>query len=162
LLRDWVTGLTKKYAIFAALDNYNAYEEKGFRIMALLRLSHIVPFSVINYIAGVIAISFWAYFWTLIAILPGTTLYVFLGASAGNLAESTNGGDNYFVITIIVVVVGVVFGFAAIAVTLYYAKKELRKIAEKGEGEQATGNEETVDFEGEDSERQKLKLSDGI
>mmetsp|Transcript_60527 Transcript_60527/g.91290 ORF Transcript_60527/g.91290 Transcript_60527/m.91290 type:complete len:311 (-) Transcript_60527:69-1001(-) len=133
LLRDWVTGLTKKYAIFEALDN--AFEEKGFRIMALLRLSPIVPFNAINYIAGVTAISFWAYFWALIAILPGTTLYVFLGASAGSLTDSAMSGDNATV-TVIVVVVGIVFGFAAVAATSYYAKQELNKVTARREEEQ--------------------------
>jgi uncharacterized membrane protein YdjX (TVP38/TMEM64 family) len=138
LLRDWVTGMTKNYAIFEALDN--AFEEKGFRIMALLRLSPIVPFNAINYIAGVTAISFWAYLWALIAILPGTTLYVFLGASAGSLMDSANSGGNATV-TIIVVVVGIVFGVAAVTVTSYYAKQELNKVATRREAEQGESTE---------------------
>lgn len=146
LLRDWVSGLTKKYAIFEALDN--AFEEKGFRIMALLRLSPIIPFNAINYIAGVTAISFWAYFWALFAILPGTVLYVFLGASAGSLADSANSGDDV-TITIIVVVVGIVFGFLAIAMTSYYAKKELNKVAAKRQAElDGAGDEGTVEEAG--------------
>ena len=103
LLRDWVSGLTKKYTIFEALDK--AFEEKGLRIMTLLRLSPIIPFNAINYIAGVTALGFWSYFWALLAILPGTTLYVFLGATAGSLSDSEMGGEDP-TITIIVVVVG--------------------------------------------------------
>jgi len=90
LLRDWVSRKTQKYTIFEALDN--ALAEKGFRIMALLRLSPIIPFNVLNYVAGVTAIGFWQYVWAMFAILPGTVLYVFLGASAGSLADSANGG----------------------------------------------------------------------
>ena len=148
LLRDWVSGLTKKYTLFEALDN--AFEEKGLRIMVLLRLSPIIPFNAINYIAGVTAISFWAYFWALIAILPGTVLYVFLGASAGSLTDSASSGDDSTV-TIIVVVVGIVFGVLAIAATSYYAKKELNKVAERRQAEMdaavetAEDNERTVE-----------------
>lgn len=127
LLREWVQGLTKKYAIFEALDI--AMAEKGFRIMALLRLSPIIPFNAINYIGGVTAISFRSYCLSLIAILPGTTLYVFLGASAGSLADSAGSGSSSK-ITIVVIVVGAVFGVAAIFVTSYYAKKELNKVVE--------------------------------
>ena len=130
LLRDRVSGLTKKYAIFEALDV--AFEEKGFRIMALLRLSPIIPFNAINYIAGVTALSFWSYVWAMLAILPGTILYVFLGASAGSLADSASSGDNATV-TIIVVVVGVIFGVIAVGLTSYYAKKELNKVVAKRE-----------------------------
>jgi uncharacterized membrane protein YdjX (TVP38/TMEM64 family) len=133
LLRDWVSGLTKKHTIFEALDN--AFEEKGFRIMALLRLSPIIPFNAINYIAGVTAISFWAYFWALFAILPGTILYVFLGASAGSLAESANSSGGSSTVTIIVIVIGIIFGFLAVAFTSYYAKKELNKVTAKRQAE---------------------------
>jgi uncharacterized membrane protein YdjX (TVP38/TMEM64 family) len=127
LFRDCVSGLTKKYAIFEALDN--AFEEKGFRIMALLRLSPLIYVSpYLNYGAGGTAISFWAYFWALFAILPGTVLYVFLGASAGSLADTGNSGDdNDSPVTTIVLVVGIVFSFLAVALTSYYAKKELNK-----------------------------------
>mmetsp|Transcript_2786 Transcript_2786/g.6544 ORF Transcript_2786/g.6544 Transcript_2786/m.6544 type:complete len:318 (+) Transcript_2786:196-1149(+) len=125
LLRDWVSNLAKKYAIFQALDI--AFEEKGLRIMTLLRLSPLIPWNAINYIAGVTSLKFYEYVIALIAILPGTVLYVFLGASAGSLADSASSGDNATV-TIIVVVVGVIFGIAAVGVTSYYAKKELNRI----------------------------------
>jgi len=140
ILREWVSGFAKKYAIFEALDN--AFEEKGFRIMTLLRLSPIIPFNAINYIAGVTAISFRDYFWALFGILPGTILFVFLGASAGSLADSANSGDN-ITVTIVVVVVGIVFGVIAIAATSYYAKKELQKVAAKRGAELDASREET-------------------
>jgi len=127
LLRDSVAGLTKKYVIFEALDS--ALSEKGLRIMILLRLSPIIPFNAINYISGVTAISLRAYIIAMIAMLPGTVLYVFLGASAGSLTDSASSGENSTV-TIIVIVVGVVFGFAAVGVTSYYAKKELNRVVE--------------------------------
>ena len=146
LLRDWVKTLTKKYAVFEALDV--ALEEKGFRIMALLRLSPIIPFNAINYIGGVTAISLGAYCLSLVAILPGTVLYVFLGASAGSLADSSGSGDNSTV-TIAVVVVGAVFGIFAIFVTSYYAKKELNRVIEAREqaklGEESEDNDMEAD-----------------
>ena len=125
------------YKILKALDT--ALGSKGFRIMALLRLSPIVPFNVINYVAGVTAIGWKEYALALIAILPGTVLYVFLGASAGSLADSAGSGNNGTV-TIVVIVVGVVFGVFAIGLTSYYAKKELNKIA----AQQENDNDETA------------------
>ena len=97
--------------------------------MTLLRLSPIIPFNAVNYIVGVTSISFLNYCLALFAILPGTILYVFLGASAGSLADSANSDDNQLV-TIIVVVVGAVFGIFAIVLTSMYAKRELNKVSD--------------------------------
>lgn len=147
LLRDWVKGLANKYAVFEALDI--ALEEKGLRIMTLLRLSPIIPFNAVNYIAGVTSISFVNYCIALFAILPGTTLYVFLGASAGSLADSASSGDNTTV-TIIVIVVGAVFGIFAIVLTSIYAKRELnRVIAQRQEAETSQGSDNEVDEDGD-------------
>ena len=136
LLRDSVSKLSMKYSIFQALDN--ALETKGLRIMILLRLSPIIPFNAINYIAGVSALKFVSYFWSLFAIIPGTVLYVFLGASASSLADSAMSDDSNSTVTIVVVVVGVVFGFLAIALTSYYARQELNKVVAQRQSEETT------------------------
>merc|ERR1712060_952749 len=140
ILRDWVENLTHKYPIFEAVDT--ALEEKGFRIMALLRLSPIIPFNALNYIAGITAISFISYAWAMIAILPGTVLYVFLGATAGSLADSSSGSDNNTV-KIASIVVGVVFGILGVAAVSYYAKKELNNIVQRQQ-EEENNNEDAV------------------
>jgi uncharacterized membrane protein YdjX (TVP38/TMEM64 family) len=142
IFRESVGKLSKKYTAVEALDK--ALVEKGFRIMVLLRLSPIIPFNVINYVAGVTAIPFWSYVLALFAIIPGTILYVFLGASAGSLAESANSGDDNMTITIIVVVVGVFFAVLAVTLTTHYARKELNKVvaSRQAEAEQQQGHDE--------------------
>jgi uncharacterized membrane protein YdjX (TVP38/TMEM64 family) len=135
LLRGWVSRLTRKYTVFDALDK--ALAQNGFRIMALLRLSPIIPFNVLNYVAGVTAVGFWEYFWALLAILPGTTLYVFLGASAGSLTDSAGSGDS-LTVTIVVIVTGVFFGVLAVALTSYYARQELKRATQEPPEEQGT------------------------
>lgn len=150
LFRDGCVGrLTEKYTIFRALDR--ALEDKGLRIMILCRLSPIVPFNVFNYIAGVTGVKFWHYVVACFAMLPGTVLYVFLGASAGSLAEIGGSDDDETdiesednkVVTISVIVAGVVFGIAAIGVTAYYAKQELDKVLKEKEAEDEEEMEET-------------------
>jgi len=128
LLRNWVKTLTHKYKIFQAIDK--ALEEKGLRIMILLRLSPIIPFNALNYICGVTSVSFKDYALACFGMLPGTVLYVFLGTSAGALANVGSSGSSKAV-TITTVVVGLVFGIGAIALTTRYAKKELNKILEQ-------------------------------
>lgn len=114
--------------------------------MTLLRLSPIIPFNAVNYIAGVTSISFFNYCVSFFAILPGTILYVFLGASAGSLAESANSDENS-VVTIVVVVVGAVFGIFAIVLTSIYAKRELNKVLAEREETQASEGGSADDIE---------------
>lgn len=121
LLRDQVGRLSNKYAVFQALDQ--ALIDNGLKIFILLRLSPIVPFNILNYIGGASAVSLRHYALALFGILPGTLLYVFLGASAGSLADNMEGSGQSTTVTIIVVVVGAVLGIAAIYLTTRYARK---------------------------------------
>ena len=126
--REWAKRLFHSFAIFEAIDSCMA--DKGFRIMALLRLSPIVPFTPLNYVAGVTSISFWHNTLAMLFMLPGTVLYVFLGASAGSLADSSGSGGNNKTVTIVVIVLGTVFGVAALWLTSHYARKELNHMVE--------------------------------
>ena len=151
LFHDSVRRLSTRYTLFEALDI--ALAEKGLRIMCLLRLSPITPFVVLNYIAGVSTVRFGSYCLSNFAILPGTIFYVFLGASAGSLTDSVNNNsdndnnDNKAV-TITIVVLGVIFGLLAIALTSYYAKKELNKMV-TNQQQQQQQREEEEEEEGE-------------
>mmetsp|Transcript_23045 Transcript_23045/g.39427 ORF Transcript_23045/g.39427 Transcript_23045/m.39427 type:complete len:299 (-) Transcript_23045:33-929(-) len=130
LLREWVQRkLVGKYPIIKALDE--AFQQKGFRIFVLLRLSPIIPFNAINYIAGVTSIKFMHYTLALFFIIPGTVLYCFIGATAGSLTESENAVNGP--VAIASIVVGIVFGLLAIFVVSYYAKREFNKIVAEQE-----------------------------
>ena len=123
LLRDCVDHLAHRYSIFEALDA--VMKENGFRIMALLRLSPIIPFNAINYISGVTSISLMSYSLANIAIIPGTVLFVFVGASAGCIAHGMGNGPTA---TIVAFVVGAVFAVFAMFLTSFYARRELNRI----------------------------------
>jgi hypothetical protein len=83
----------------------------------------------------------------LIAILPGTALYVFLGASAERLtmgmmmeeeedsssSQSSSSSRKSKGVTIGIIVTGVVLGVGAIVMTTRYARRELRRILELDE-----------------------------
>lgn len=79
--RDTITRLTERQPRFSAIDR--AIGEQGWKIVGLLRLSPAMPFSVSNYLYGLTGIPFGSYVlvsW--IAMLPGTFLYVYIGAVA--------------------------------------------------------------------------------
>lgn len=76
---------------FAAIDR--AVGREGFKIVALLRLSPVFPFNLLNYSLGLTRVRFLSYLAASIFMLPGTLLYVYYGKAAGSLAAlSAQGG----------------------------------------------------------------------
>jgi uncharacterized membrane protein YdjX (TVP38/TMEM64 family) len=84
-LRGWVEGKLSGDARFRELDE--AVARSGWKMVLLVRLSPVIPFNLLNYALGLTripavpyALASWA------GMLPGTFLYVWLGATAGELA----------------------------------------------------------------------------
>jgi uncharacterized membrane protein YdjX (TVP38/TMEM64 family) len=71
---------------FAAVDR--AVGREGFKIVALLRLSPVFPFNLLNYSLGLTRVRFLDYLAASVAMLPGTVLYVLYGAAARKAADS--------------------------------------------------------------------------
>lgn len=71
-------------------DIDKAIASEGWKIVALLRLSPLVPFNVQNYLIGATRIRFWPYvISTFLGIIPGTIVFVYIGAVFGKAALST-------------------------------------------------------------------------
>lgn len=88
--RDFVQGLAERYPRFAAVDR--AVAASGAKIVLLTRLSPAFPFNVLNYLYGATRVSLRDYFFaSWIGMFPGTVLYVYLGAVAGNLTDLVAG-----------------------------------------------------------------------
>ena len=80
LARERVEESIRGNARFRAIDE--AIGEQGWKIIALLRLSPLIPFSASNYFYGITKVRFWPYVaasWA--GMLPGAVLYVYLGAA---------------------------------------------------------------------------------
>lgn len=91
LARERVENRVKKDERFGAIDR--AIGEKGWKIVALLRLSPLVPFSLSNYLYGLTSIAFLPYVLTSwLAMLPATVLYVYLGAAGKAAVGAGKGG----------------------------------------------------------------------
>jgi uncharacterized membrane protein YdjX (TVP38/TMEM64 family) len=90
LVRNRVRAFFVGRPRLAAIDR--AVAEEGWKIVALLRLSPAVPFNLQNYLFGATAIPLRDYvIATAIGIVPGSVLYVYLGA-LGNAAHDGGGG----------------------------------------------------------------------
>lgn len=85
LARGWVTDQLQRQPKLQAIDE--AVAREGWKIVLLTRLSPILPFTLLNYAFGVTRVSLAQYVVaSFFGMLPGTLLYVWLGAVAGTLA----------------------------------------------------------------------------
>ncbi|MDQ2969841.1 MAG: TVP38/TMEM64 family protein, partial [Acidobacteriota bacterium] len=119
--RERMQKFARGNARFAAIDR--AIGENGWKVVGLLRLSPIVPFSLSNYLYGLTAVRFVPYVlasW--IGMLPGTVLYVAIGAAGHNSSKDGKSPAQW-------VFLGAgVLATAAVSVLLArVARKELKK-----------------------------------
>lgn len=127
LARARVEALAKRNKRFHAIDQ--AIREKGWRVVALLRLSPLVPFSVSNYLYGLTPVSLGPYVlasW--IAMLPATVLYVWIGA-AGKAAADAGGGQGRSPMEWALLGAGLV---ATAVVTVMITRAARRQLAQRG------------------------------
>jgi uncharacterized membrane protein YdjX (TVP38/TMEM64 family) len=86
LFRDRIRAFLDRRGKYRAFDK--AVSEEGWTVVALMRLSPIVPFNLQNYAFAVTAIPLWPYLvGTLIGLIPGTALYVYLGIFGKGLGK---------------------------------------------------------------------------
>jgi uncharacterized membrane protein YdjX (TVP38/TMEM64 family) len=86
---------------FSAIDH--AVEQQGLKIVTLLRLSPVFPFTFLNYALGLTRVRLGHYVLACLGMLPGTLLYVYYGTLIGNVASVASGsapekGTGYWVV----------------------------------------------------------------
>ncbi|MEZ4334512.1 MAG: TVP38/TMEM64 family protein [Myxococcota bacterium] len=77
-------------ARFARIDR--AIGAEGRRIVFLLRLSPVFPFSLLNYALGLTRVGLADYLVASLGMLPGTVLYVYAGKVGGDVVAAAGGG----------------------------------------------------------------------
>lgn len=85
VLRQRIERITEKNPKFKAVDR--AIAKEGTKIVLLVRLAAVFPFTIVNYVFGLTAIRLTPYvLTTAIGILPGTIAFVYIGAAAASVA----------------------------------------------------------------------------
>jgi uncharacterized membrane protein YdjX (TVP38/TMEM64 family) len=91
LARRSFERLAKRHRNFAAIDE--AVGKNGWKMVALLRLSAIIPFALSNYLLGLTSVRFVPYIVTSsLGMVPGIFFYVYLGAAGKSLSENGSYG----------------------------------------------------------------------
>lgn len=137
LLRGRVERWVSDHERLAAVDR--AVEHQGWRVVALTRLSPAFPFNLQNYAYGLTGVPLLQYAsasW--IAMLPGTLLYVSIGAAGAELASAATGAASWGATTLRLM--GVAATVAVVVLIAAAARRELRAIeAELGRSPEVVG-----------------------
>ena len=139
LARDKVAKQAQRYPKFKTIDG--AIGAGGWKIIAMLRLSPAMPFSLGNYLFGLTAIRFWPYVlasW--LFMLPGTFMFVYLGhASTEGLRSAAGGEQAKTPAEWALLGVGLL---ATIAVSVYVARLSRKALRERTQIEEQTMEKE--------------------
>ncbi|MDX1577405.1 MAG: VTT domain-containing protein [Gemmatimonadota bacterium] len=131
LLRERVQRWLAGRPTLSAVDR--AVEKQGWKVVFLTRLSPVFPFNVQNYFYGLTGVSFAGYLGaSLIGMLPGTLLYVYIGTAGAQVAEAAGGTASWGRTAL--TVVGLLATFLVVVLITRVAKRELdRATAETDE-----------------------------
>jgi uncharacterized membrane protein YdjX (TVP38/TMEM64 family) len=92
IARDKVEAIAKGNEKFRNIDK--AIGKQGAKLVFLLRLSPVIPFSLSNYFYGLTGVKFWPYVlasW--IGMIPGTFLFVYIGTAGKAAVSAAAGGE---------------------------------------------------------------------
>jgi len=136
-LRHKVASWAESNSKFKSLDR--AIGGQGFKMVLLSRLSPALPFTLLNYLLGFTAVRTGAFVLAnLLGMLPGTVLYVYIGAAARDaIAGTANGSaDSY---QQILKYFGLLATVAVVVLMTRMARKALREAEQQQEGSVVAG-----------------------
>ena len=127
LARTAMHGQVEKWAEgnarFSAVND--AISKSGFKIVLLLRLSPVFPFTLLNYLLGLTRISLLHYvLGNLIGMLPGTVAFVYIGSLSATLAGAKKEGGT---VRLVLQIVGLAATLAATMLVTRMARQALKK-----------------------------------
>ena len=119
-MREKVAKWAEANPKFAALDR--AIGQNGFKMVFLSRLSPVFPFTLLNYLLGLTTVRTSSYVLAnLLGMLPGTFLYVYIGATAREALAGGSGETG--TLQLALKIVGLLATFAVVFIVTRAARK---------------------------------------
>lgn len=109
-----------------------AVEAQGLKVVLLLRLSPVFPFTLLNYALGVTRVRARDYLLASVGMLPGTLLYVYYGKAAGDIATLLSSGPQQGSGYYVVLGIGLAATLAVTVLVTRMARRALAKETEHG------------------------------
>lgn len=158
VFREVLYNKYKKYRLFLAIDKAVATEViiylklilKGIKLVFLLRLCPIAPFTLLNYLFGITSIKVTHFMIGGFGMVPGAIVYVMLGTTISSIADAADGNFEGGVLTLIMMIFGTIMALVAIIyisiVTKRYLNNNLIDLDREGDYVEQT---DEVDSNGE-------------
>jgi len=130
VLREWAAGVMKQNTTLQALER--AFAREGWKLVLLLRLDELGPWTFYNYIFAATPISFWSHFWpTVIGTAPKVLLYAYIGSIANHFMSKPQFPNQ--TLEIVIITVSIVLIVTAIIFLAYFAKRAVEQALEEEE-----------------------------
>jgi uncharacterized membrane protein YdjX (TVP38/TMEM64 family) len=132
--RHRIEKLVRKNEKYEAVDR--AIQRHGWKVVFLLRISPILPYTLSSYIYGLTKVDFWHYIIaSAVGMVPMVAVYVSIGAAGRQAAlAAAGGGHHQSKVEWIVLGVGLVFTIAAALLIARAAKRELVRMRQERAG----------------------------
>ncbi|MFC1705937.1 TVP38/TMEM64 family protein [Planctomycetota bacterium] len=128
--RGWIEEKTARNQRFRAIDQ--AVRNEGLKIVFLTRLSPVLPFNLLNFGFGATGVSFRDYaLGSVVGMLPGTVMYVYLGSAAQSLARVLAGEVTGGLTLTLLKGFGLVATIVVTVLVTRMARKTLREVVEE-------------------------------
>jgi uncharacterized membrane protein YdjX (TVP38/TMEM64 family) len=122
--RHRIEQLAKRNEKYEAVDR--AIKRHGWKVVLLLRISPLLPYTISNYIYGLTAVDFVHYLIaTAVGMLPMVAVYVSIGAAGREAALAAAGGGSHSTVELVVLAVGVLLTIGAAVLIARAAQREL-------------------------------------
>ena len=119
-------NLVNKFKTIKAIDR--SFKTHGVKLVALIRLSMLVPFNGSNYVLGMTSLSLKDYTLGSLAILPNTIIIVVIGSGFTRLAEIFSGKYKGSWLYAIAITVSILAAIVIIILLVIYTRKEFLRI----------------------------------
>ena len=122
---EYFQKFSKKFPIMEAVDK--AIQKEGLKLVFLLRLCPVIPFNALNYLMGITSVEAKDYIIGCIGMIPGTLVFVFIGTTISDIADTAKGKSENNTLILVFLIVGSIVGFAGIVWISMIAKKMLNE-----------------------------------
>jgi uncharacterized membrane protein YdjX (TVP38/TMEM64 family) len=104
-----------------------AISSEGLKLVVLLRLCPVLPFNALNYMMGITSVKTMDYIIGCVGMIPGTLVYVFIGTTISDIADTAKGKSENGTVILVFVIVGSILGCGGIVWISIIARRKLNE-----------------------------------